>query len=406
MSKQSSALDDPEIAAQLAVFARGKVDLIDERQLAERLASARREGRPLRVKFGMDPSSPDLHLGHAVQLMKLRDVQELGHQVVLIVGVSTAMLGDPSGRNALRPQLTRDEVEANLQTYLDQVGCLLDLERTEVRRNSEWFDPLDFAGVMRLCGRMTVAQMLERDTFQKRIQEQAPIGIHEFLYPLMQGWDSVEVRADVELGGSDQLFNLHVGREFMAQEGLPPQVVLTQPLIVGADGRKMSKSYGNSIDLVEPANELFGKVMAIADEPMRTWFTYLTRVSFEEIDGLLADNPRDAKDRLAYEITALLHGAEAAEASRQHFDRTVRKKELPDDIPELDWPGDEALPLPVLLRELGLVSSSGDGRRLVIQGAVRVGGEVVKDPQLRIEAPTEALLIQAGKRRFARLRPR
>lgn len=405
MSAENAALD-PAIQAELERFRRGAVDLIDERQLAQRLSQARAEGRPLRVKFGMDPSSPDLHLGHAVQLMKLRDVQEMGHQVVLIVGVSTAMVGDPSGRNALRPQLTREQVEVNLQTYLDQVGCLLDLERTEVRRNSEWFDAMDFGAVMQLCGRMTVAQMLERDTFQKRIRENAPIGIHEFLYPLMQGWDSVEVKADIELGGSDQLFNLHVGRDFMASEGLPPQILLTQPLIEGSDGRKMSKSYGNAIGLTEPPNEVFGKVMAIADEPMRTWFVYLTRVELEEIETLLAGNPRDAKDRLAWEITRLLHGAAAADEARAHFDRTVRNKELPDDIPEHAWPSEDSLPLFVLLRELGLAGSSGEGRRLVSQGGVRVGGEVKSDPAERLEPPSEELLIQVGKRRFAKVRPR
>jgi len=384
----------------LEAFSRGSVDLIEEKDLVARLG----EGKPLRVKFGMDPSSPDLHIGHAIPLLKLRDLQELGHQIVLIVGDSTAMVGDPSGKNQLRPQLTRDEVDANLETYTKQAGRILDLDRTEVRRNSEWFDAMDFEGVLRLCARMTVARMIERDTFQKRMQEAEPVGIHEFLYPLMQGWDSVQVNADVELGGTDQLFNLLVGRHLQEQEGARPQICVTTPLINGADGRKMSKSYGNALLVEDAPNDVFGKTMSVEDEVMEVWFTQLTRLSSDEISAQLAGHPRDAKARLGQELVTLLHGPEAAEEAASAFDRQFRGGELPDDIPEIVWPGDGALPLANLLRELGMASSGGEARRLVEQGGVRLDGEVASEPMVMVEPPEGEILIQVGKRRFARLR--
>ena len=292
----------------LALWRRGVVDLIEARDLAERLAA----GRPLRVKFGMDPSSADLHLGHAVQLFKLRALQDAGHTIVLIVGDSTAMVGDPSGRNKLRPQLTRAEVEANLQTYTEQAGRVLDMQRTEVRRNSEWFDAMSFEEVLRLASRMTVARMIERDTFQTRMQASEPIGIHEFLYPLMQGWDSVMIRCDVEFGGTDQLFNLLVGRELQRQSEQPGQICMTMPLINGLDGRKMSKSYGNAVGLTDAPNDMYGKLMSLEDAAMPQWFELLTRVDAEQLRELLAGHPRTAKARLAAEITAFFHGDDAA----------------------------------------------------------------------------------------------
>ncbi len=388
----------------LEVFARGTIDLLQSDELQRKL-----ERKPqLRVKFGMDPSSPDLHLGHAVQLRKLRDLQDLGHQIVLIVGDATAMVGDPSGRNKLRPQLTRAEVEKNLVTYTEQARKVLDMERTEVRRNSEWFDRMGFEEILELSSRMTVAQMIQRDTFQKRMQEGAPIGIHEFLYPLMQGWDSVQVEADIELGGTDQLFNLLVGRDLQEQCGQEPQVVFTLPLIRGLDGRKMSKSYGNSIGLLDPPGEVFGRTMSIADEEMEDWFRLLSRLSSEEIDGLLAGHPREAKARLAEAMVEFLHGPRAASEARAAFDRQFVKKELPDDIPEKrfegEWP-EEGLPLAVLLREIGLAQSGSEARRLVGQGGVRLEGEVASDPMGLVPSPNpdQGLLIQVGKRRFARV---
>ena len=389
-----------EIDKSFAAFARGSIDLIEEKELKARLS----EGKALRVKFGMDPSSPDLHIGHAIPLLKLRDLQELGHHVVLIVGDSTAMVGDPSGKNQLRPQLSREDVESNLETYTAQAGKILDMGRTEVRRNSEWFDGMDFEGVLRLCARMTVARMIERDTFQKRIKQGEPVGIHEFLYPLMQGWDSVQVQADVELGGTDQLFNLLVGRQLQEQEGARPQICVTSPLINGADGRKMSKSYGNAILFEDSPADVFGKTMAVEDEVMAVWFEQLTRIESSELKALLAGHPRDAKVRLGRELVTLLHGADAGAAAADAFDRQFRGGELPDDIPEVSWPAEGSLPLANLLRELGLTSSGGEARRLVQQGGVRLDGEVAKQPMELVSPPEGELLVQVGKRRFARVK--
>jgi tyrosyl-tRNA synthetase len=384
------------------VFERGAVDLIERRELVERLA----KGRPLRVKFGMDPSSPDLHVGHAVPLFKLRALQDAGHVIVLIVGDSTAMVGDPSGRNKLRPQLSREEVERNLETYVAQVSRVLDMSKTEVHRNSEWFDAMRFEDVLRLASRMTVARMLERDTFETRMAAKEPIGIHEFLYPLMQGWDSVQIKCDVELGGTDQLFNLLVGRALQEQAGQPGQICLTLPLINGLDGRKMSKSYGNSIGITESAESMFGKVMSITDDAMGTWFRLLTSVPQPEIDALLAGSLRDAKARLGVEIASFFHGRAAAGGALDAFNRQFRDKQVPDDVPELKLPGEwpaDGLPLANLLRDLKLCESSSEARRLISQGGVKLDGVVANDPMLMITKPAAPLLLQVGKRKYARL---
>ena len=403
-NEPAASRDDARLEQHLAAFRRGVVDLIEEGALRARLAEHLRGGPPLRVKLGMDPTSPDLHVGHAVQLMKLRDLQLLGHQIVLIVGDATAMVGDPSGRNKLRPQLTREEVEANLITYQEQASKVLDMDRTEVRRNGAWFDEMGFEGTLRLAGKMTVAQMMERDTFQKRTAENEPIGIHELLYPLMQGWDSVEIRADVEIGGTDQLFNLLVGRTLQEREEQRPQIVLTLPLILGLDGRKMSKSYGNYVGFTDEPEDMFGKVMSIADEQMEPWFTLVTRLPEDEIAGLLAGHPREAKARLAAAITDFFHGADAARRAREAFDRQFRDRQTPEDVPEAPWPADGGLPLANLLRDAGLASSSSEARRLVQQGGVRLDGEVEKDATRVVERPAGELLVQVGKRRFLRLR--
>ena len=407
MQSPQFTADSPEVQAQLAVFKRGVVDLIEERELALRIARSLSSGKPLRVKFGMDPSSPDLHVGHCVPLFKLRDLQQLGHQIVLIVGDSTAMVGDPSGRNKLRPQLSRADVEVNLQTYVTQVAKVLDMTKTEVRRNSEWFDAMRFEDVLRLCGKMTVARMLERDTFQKRVAENEPIGIHEFLYPLMQGWDSVMIQCDLELGGTDQLFNLLRGRDLQAGEGQPGQICFTTPLINGLDGRKMSKSYGNAIALNDGPREMFGKVMSISDEVMRDWFLLLTRVPVPEVDALLAGGFRDAKARLGEEIAGFFHGAEAGKAARAEFDRRFRDKELPSEIPELAYPAgapEGGWMLPNLLKELKLAASTSDARRLIEQGAVKLDGVVVKDAKQAVAPSGTPLLVQAGKLKFGRVK--
>jgi tyrosyl-tRNA synthetase len=393
------------VAGSLAAFRRGAVDLIEERELVAKLERARGRAGGLRVKLGLDPSSPDLHFGHAVLLTKLRDLQELGHTIVLIVGDATAMVGDPSGRNKLRPQLSRDEVERNLATYKEQAGLLLDLARAEVRHNSEWFDAMRFEDVLRLLGRRTVAQTLAREDFQKRLASEAPIGLHELVYPVMQGWDSVEVRADVELGGTDQLFNLLVGRDLQVQCGQEAQVVLTTPLINGLDGRKMSKSYGNAIGLTDPPREIFGKTMSIVDEAMPLWFELLTRIPADERRSLLAGHPRQAKARLASELVELVHGREAAERARAEFDRRFSERELPAEIPERAWPfGEASAPLPNLIKELGLAPSTSDARRKIEQGGVRLDGDVVKDPRTLVRSDGGHLL-QVGKLHFARLKP-
>ncbi|MEZ6021155.1 MAG: tyrosine--tRNA ligase [Planctomycetota bacterium] len=371
------------------------------------LTKALASGQGLRVKFGMDPSSPDLHIGHSIPLLKLRDLQQLGHRVVLIVGDATAMVGDPTGRSKLRPVLTRAEVERNLETYVEQAGLVLDMETVEVRRYSEWFDEMRFEGLLNLCTRMTVAQMIERDTFQTRMQASEPIGINEFLYPLMQGWDSVMVRSDVELGGTDQLFNLLVGRRLQEQENQRKQVVCTTPLINGLDGRKMSKSYGNAVALTDDARTMTFSLMRLDDESMPVWFEQLTRLSAEQMSGLLAGHPREAKARLAFEITAGYHGEAAAREAAEAFNREVRDKELPADLPESTWPSawGAGQALPNALKELGLVPSTSDARRMIAQGAVKLDGDVCSDVALELTPPAAPLLIQVGKKRYLRLLP-
>ncbi len=398
---------EANLQEQLRVVGRGVVDLIERKELEERVAESIRTGRPLRVKFGMDPTSPDLHVGHSVPLRKLRAMQQLGHHIVLIVGDATAMVGDPSGRNKLRPPLSRADVERNLRTYVEQAGKVLDLSKTEIRRNSEWFDPMRFEDVLKLCGRMTVARMIERDTFQKRIADNEPIGIHEFLYPLMQGWDSVVVKSDLELGGTDQLFNLLRGRDLQREEGQRGQICFTTPLINGLDGRKMSKSYGNAVSFNDEPDDMYGKIMSIEDGVMRDWYTLLTDLSDAEAAALLAGHPREAKARLAQEITCSYHGLEAALKARDSFDRRFRDKEVPEEVPELAWPASappEGLTLMSLLKELGLCPSTSEAKRLVEGGGVRLDGEVQSDPRRVVAKPAAPLLVQVGKRKFARVR--
>jgi len=398
---------EANLQEQLRVIGRGVVDLIERKELEERVAESIRTGRPLRVKFGMDPTSPDLHVGHAVPLRKLRAMQKLGHHIVLIVGDATAMVGDPSGRNKLRPPLSRADVERNLRTYVEQAGKVLDLSKTEIRRNSEWFDQMRFEDVLKLCGRMTVARMIERDTFQKRIADNEPIGIHEFLYPLMQGWDSVMVRSDLELGGTDQLFNLLRGRDLQREEGQRGQICFTTPLIDGLDGRKMSKSYGNAVSFNDEPEDMHGKVMSIEDGVMKQWYALLTDLPDAEAEAVLAGHPREAKARLAQEITCSYHGLEAALKARDAFDRRFRDKEVPEEVPELAWPSSapaEGVALMSLLKELGLCASTSEAKRLVEGGGVRLDGEVQSDPRRTLAKPAESMLVQVGKRKFARVR--
>jgi tyrosyl-tRNA synthetase len=397
---------DPRVAEQLAVFRRGTVDLIETGELATRIAKSLATGRPLRVKFGMDPTSADLHLGHAVQLLKLRAIQDIGHQIVLIVGDATAMVGDPSGRNKLRPPLSRAEIDQNLATYVDQAGKVLDMSRTEVRRNSEWFDAMRFEDVLRLLGRATVARMLERDTFEKRMADKEPIGVHELLYPLMQGWDSVMIHCDLELGGTDQLFNLLRGRDLQAQEGQVGQICFTMPLVNGGDGRKMSKSYGNAISFLEEPFEMFQKIVrTVPDAELGNWFTLLTRVPEAEVTAIVAGDHRAAHLRLASEITGFFQGAASAQEARDEYERRARG-EGPGAVEERRWPSDYAgrvVALANLLAAVKLCGTNSDARRLVQQKAVKVNGEVVEDPVAPFSEADLPLLVQTGKAKFARI---
>ncbi|MGQ0552037.1 MAG: tyrosine--tRNA ligase [Planctomycetota bacterium] len=374
---------------------------------AEDLHAKLRLGRPLRIKLGVDPSSPDLHLGHAVQLGYLRRWQDLGHQAVLIVGDATAMIGDPSGKNLTRPQLSRAQVEEHAQTYLKQAGLVLDLARAEVRRNSEWFDKLGFMDAVRLGGFMTVARMLERDTFAQRLAAETPIGLHELLYPLMQAQDSVAIQADVEIGGTDQTFNLLVGRDLMREAGLPPQVCVTLPLLTGLDGvQKMSKSLGNAIGLTDDPRSMFGKAMSVPDEAMPVWFRLATTLPEADVQTWLAGPPRQAKAALARAIVERFHGQQAGAEAAAEFDRIFRDKGLPDEIPSSQVPAElveaEGAWVPRVLLHLGLAESTSAARRLIREGGVRLDGERLSDEQARLASGRNCLL-QVGKRRFHRV---
>ncbi len=384
---------------------RGADELLVEAELVEKLKT----GRPLRIKAGFDPTAPDLHLGHTVLLNKLRQFQVLGHQVIFLVGDFTGMIGDPTGKNTTRPPLTPEAVAENARTYQEQVFKILDPARTEVRFNSEWMERLGSAGMIRLAATHTVARMLERDDFHKRYSNQQPIAIHEFLYPLIQGYDSVELKADVELGGTDQKFNLLMGRELQKHHGQPPQCILTMPLLEGLDGvNKMSKSLGNYVGINEPPQEIFGKLMSVSDDLMWRYIQLLSFESLSTIEGWrrqVADgaNPRDVKVRFAQEIVARFHGAAAATQALAEFEARFQKGVLPDDMPEISIPGVEgALPVPQLLKQAGLVASTSDAIRQIAGGGVRLDGERVADKGVSV--PVGATVVaQVGKRKFARV---
>lgn len=378
----------------------------------DEFVKALRSGRALRLKMGFDPSAPDLTIGHAVGLRKLRQLQEFGHTVVIIVGDWTAQIGDPSGQSKTRPMLTAYQVNANAETYLAQFFKVVDREKTEVRRQSEWFGAFDLADVVRLAAGFTVAQMLERADFAERYQRQQPIGVHELLYPLLQGYDSVAVESDAEFGGTDQKFNLLVGRELQERAGQKPQCVYTVPLLVGTDGDvKMGKSVGNYVAVDDPPNEMYGKLMSIPDHLIADYFEYLTDVPDEDVAQVReavekrTGNPMEAKKRLAHELVTQFHDATAADGAQEYFERTFSKGELPDDVPEVKVSfgavtDDGTVRIPTLLIELGLTESVSAGSRLFKQGAVEVDGEVAED--LRI-APRDGMIIRVGKHRFVRL---
>ncbi len=404
---------------QLRELTRGAVDLHTEDRLRSLLETCQKEGRALRVKAGFDPTAPDLHLGHTVVLTRMRRFQKYGHQVIFVIGDFTARIGNPTGKSATRPALDDEAIRRNAETFKTQVFKVLDPKRTEVRFNSEWLDGLGATGVIRLAARYTVARMLERDDFKKRYKSGTPISVHEFLYPLMQAYDSVALRADVELGGTDQLFNLLVGREIMRDYDLPPQCVITGPLLEGTDarlvdgklvGEKMSKSLGNYVGIDESAEEIYGKLMSISDDLMWRYYELLSERPLDALADLKADvaagkvHPKAAKDALGRELAARYHDPEAAEAAAEAFEKVHARRELPDEIPERSYPfeGGAAL-LAGVLADLGMVGSKNEGRRLIKQGGVRVDGERVAEPTA--ELPAGEHLLQVGKRKFMKVRP-
>jgi tyrosyl-tRNA synthetase len=393
------------VQAALAVTLRGCEELIPQADWVRKLQSSEASGRPLRIKLGLDPTAPDIHLGHTVVLNKLRQLQDLGHQVIFLIGDFTSLIGDPSGRNSTRPPLTPEQIKANAETYYKQASLVLDPARTEIRYNSEWSLPLGAMGLIQLAAKYTVARMMERNDFHDRFKAGTPISVHEFLYPLMQGYDSVALKADLELGGTDQKFNLLMGRHLQQEYGQEPQCILTMPLLEGLDGvDKMSKSKNNYIGISEDANTMFAKVLSISDELMWRWYTLLSFQSMEHIDALRKEvaagrNPKDAKVALAKEITARFHSAAAAETAEQDFIHRS-KGGVPDEIPEISLSG-APLGIAALLKSAGLAPSTSEANRLIEGGGVRVDSSVVSDKGLKLGAG--AYVLQVGKRKFARV---
>jgi tyrosyl-tRNA synthetase len=408
MSVSEAAAPHPvtdEVRQALAISLRGCEELLPEAEWLAKLARSQATGVPLRIKLGLDPTAPDIHIGHTVVLNKMRQLQDLGHTVIFLIGDFTSMIGDPSGRNATRPPLTREQIEANAQTYRRQADLVLDPEKTELRYNSEWSDALGARGMIQLAAKYTLARMLERDDFTKRFKAGNPISVHELLYPLMQGYDSVALKSDLELGGTDQKFNLLVGRALQSEYGQEPQCILTMPLLEGLDGvEKMSKSKGNYIGITEDPNTMFAKVLSVNDELMWKWFTLLSWRSEAEIAALKREvdggrNPKDAKVLLAKELTTRFHSAAAAEAAEADFQRRASGG-VPDEIPEVAMSG-APLAIGALLKQAGLVPSGSEALRLVEQGGVRIDGAVVSDKGLKVGAGT--VVVQVGKRKFARV---
>jgi len=397
-----------DIERQIEIIKRGAVDLVTEEELRDRLKKAHTENRPLRVKLGLDPTAPDLHLGHTVVLQKLKQFQELGHTAIFLIGDFTGMIGDPTGRIETRPALSKEELLANAETYKKQVFKILDPEKTEIRFNSEWFEAMNASDMIRLCAKYTMARMMEREDFRNRFQNNIPISIHEFLYPLVQGYDSVALRADVELGGHDQIFNLYVGRDLQRAYGQEAQIIVTVPLLEGIDGlNKMSKSYGNYVGIDEPPDVMFGKLMSISDELMLKYYELLSDITIEELNSLKEGikngtvHPKDAKVRFAKEIIARFHSKEAAEAAHINFEKVFKEKEIPQDIETILIKKDEIERwLPKLLLNAGMVSSTSEGKRMINQGAVMINGEKVKSEDTPI---SDELVIKVGKRKFKKI---
>lgn len=398
-----------EVERQLDILKRGVVEIIPEEDLRKKIEKSVVSGTPLKIKLGLDPTAPDIHIGHTVVINKLRQFQDLGHHVQLLLGDFTARVGDPTGKSETRKPLTEEQVKENAKTYVKQYGKILDMSKTELRYNSEWLSALDFAEVLHLAGTMTVARMLERDDFAKRYSSNQPISIHEFFYPLMQGYDSVALECDIELGGTDQKFNLLMGRQLQKEYGKELQVAMTTPLLEGLDGvQKMSKSLGNYIGIDEEPNQIYGKSMSIPDELMLKYFELATPVPLEEIkemeEGLQNGtvHPRDVKMKLAKILVQLYHGEEAAEQAEEHFKTVFQQRALPTEIPEKEWQGEGVVKIVDLIAGLDLVPSKGEGRRMVQQGAVKVNEEKIDDLNHEIEV-TSGMIIQVGKRKFVKI---
>ncbi len=396
------------IAEQIDLLKRGTVEVFREDELTARLTEAANNGTQLRAKLGMDPTAPDIHLGHTVVLRKLRQFQDLGHKAILIIGDYTARIGDPTGQNTTRPMLTPEDIKQNSQTYFDQAGKILDMspEKVEVRYNSEWLADMKLADVIKLTASTTVARMLERDTFEIRYKKGEPIGVHEFLYPLMQGHDSVAIKSDVELGGTDQTYNNLVGRDLQRLDGQKPQIVITMPILVGLDGvQKMSKSKGNYIGVTDAPSDMFGKTMSIPDELMKNYFTLLTDISADEI-AVLCDasktHPKQAKVKLGKIVVEQFYDADAADAAAAEFEKVFAQSQLPDDMPEVEIAA-EPIMASKLLTHCNLVSSGGEAKRMCKQGGVKVNDEKVANPSQEI-TPADGMVVQVGKRKFAKLK--
>jgi tyrosyl-tRNA synthetase len=396
------------VEEQLEIIKRGTTEIIPEAELRSKLEAAAKENRPLRIKLGCDPTRPDLHLGHSVILRKLRQFQDLGHHAILIIGDFTGMIGDPTGQNKTRPALTVEDVRANGQTYFEQASQILDAEKTEIVYNSDWLGSMKFQDVIRLASNMTLARMIERDDFTKRFRNEDPIALHEFLYPLAQGQDSVHLKSDVELGGIDQKFNLLVGRHLQREAGQPQQVCLMMPLLVGTDGtQKMSKSYDNYIGLSDQPNDMYGKMLSVPDELIYTYFELLTDVPLDDLPAVKAraeQDPRNSKHELAFTITRMYYDEATAQAAREHFEKTVVNKEVPDELPEFRFSAGETQRLVHIIKSIKFAPSNGEARRLIQQGGVSIDGETVEDPthELTISADTD-FVLKVGKRKFARI---
>lgn len=400
---------EQDLKKAIELIRRGAVEICDENELKDKLKRAIKTGIPLRIKAGFDPTAPDLHLGHTVLIQKIKHFQDLGHQAIFLIGDFTGLIGDPSGKSETRPPLTPQQVQENAKTYKEQIFKILDPQKTEIVFNSVWMYEMKSIEMIRLCAKHTVARMLERDDFKKRFQAKKPIGIHEFIYPLIQGYDSVAIKADVELGGTDQTFNLLVGRHIQKEYGYEPQVVITMPLLEGLDGvQKMSKSLGNYVGITEPPKDMFGKLMSISDDLMFRYFELLSSLELREInklkDGTVSGylHPKEIKMQLAYELVKRFHGPQAADSAKKDFEAQFSRGEIPDDIPEVKLSlNEKTIYLPRVLKEASVVESTSIARQLIKQGAVSIDGNKIYSEEIEVQGPQ--LVLKIGKRRFLRL---